>query len=91
MTFDQMMAVQRQIESGRKFTDSHQPDHYEVVWSGGELLPDRESIPDNRLLYVPSYDLDEGSGQRPDPPKRKYTRTGRHIGEFVRTHPRSIQ
>ncbi len=54
------------------------PLEYEVVWNGGELLPDRESVEDDRLRYVPSYDLDDGEASRNAKGTRKYTFTGKH-------------
>jgi len=76
MTFEQVMERQRRIEAGERFRDSEE--RPVVVWSGGELLPDRASKEDELLKLMPSLDPDD----EPEPPKRKYTFTGRHVGEF---------
>lgn len=57
---------------------------YEVVWSGRDsLLPEREEHHDERIDLMPSYDLDDGQS-KDTRPRRKYTRTGKHVGEFRR-------
>ena len=54
-----------------------------VVWSGkDELLPDRAERVDHRLDTMPNYDLDDGDAA--PVPRRKYTKTGNHRGEFNR-------
>lgn len=57
---------------------------YEVVWSGRDpLIEDRATRHDDRIDLIPSFDLDEGEHEDTKA-KRKYTRTGRHHGEFTR-------
>lgn len=55
------------------------------VWSGRDpLLPDRDERPDGRMIYMPSYDLDEGEASTPH--RRKYNHTGNHqSGKVTRT------
>lgn len=62
-----------------------------VVWSGRDpLLPDRAERSDSRFDAMPTYDLDDGEGAVVKP-KRKYTRTGKHVGVFSRTNPAAKQ
>lgn len=64
---------------------------YEVVWSGRDsLLPDRPERWDRRFAGMPSLDLDEGEAEEVAP-KRKYTKTGRHVGKCSRTNPDAPQ
>jgi hypothetical protein len=86
MTFEQVQTklaeLRRQTEALAAVGITIIPDEvedksYDVVWDGGELLPDRISVEDDRFRFVPSYDLDDGEAARPDG-KRKYTFTGRH-------------
>ena len=52
---------------------------YEVVWTGRmPLLPDREEHWDSRTANLPSLDDDDLPVELP---KRKYTRTGKHLGK----------
>ena len=75
MTFEQVQTRLNELKTGRPSVYFHpEPLEYEVVWQGGELLPDRESVGDDRLRYVPSYDLDDGEAVRPEPTKRIYNR-----------------
>ena len=53
---------------------------YEVVWTGRmPLLPDREEHWDSRIAGMPSLDLEDGEAV--EAPKRRYTRTGKHVGK----------
>ena len=65
------------MKFGATFIPDDPPPAPTVVWSGGELLPDRESVEDDRLRYVPSYALDDGEAAPPTV-RRKYTLTGKH-------------
>jgi hypothetical protein len=95
MTFEQVLQKQaefmKSLESGSKTTASERQQDYDVVWSGGELLPDRPQTEDSRLNYVPSYDLDEGSEVSSSKPTRKYTKTGKHVGEFKKGPAKILQ
>ena len=85
MTFEQIQtklaALKEQTEKlaavGITILPDEEDKSYDVVWSGGELLPDRASVDDDRLRFIPSYDLDDGESARPEG-KRKYTFTGNH-------------
>lgn len=58
----------------------------EVVWSGKDsLLPDREEKWDSRWSTMPS--MEEEDEVVSSKPKRKYSRTGKHVGKFSRTNP----
>lgn len=58
-------------------------DDYVVVWSGkDELLPSRTEHWDGRFAGMPNLDLDEVVPEVK--PKRKYNKTGQHVGEFSR-------
>lgn len=60
----------------------------QVVWSGrDELIPARPQTDDDRIHFVPSYDLDEGEPVATATPKRKYTRTGNHTKGRVLQFP----
>ena len=50
------------------------PDDYEVVWSGGPLLPDRDSEPDPRWGSISTYYANEDPQRPVDVPKPKKTR-----------------
>lgn len=82
MTFEQMQARLKTLVENPPVPRSEvtDPASFEVVWSGGELLPDRASKEDDRLSYVPSYDLDEGESSV-QPQKRRYNFTGNHTKE----------
>jgi hypothetical protein len=81
MTFEQVQAkVAAMIAKPPLIIIVEDESDYSVVWSGGELLPDRESVADDRLRYVPSYDLDDGEAVR-STAKRLYNMTGNHTKE----------
>lgn len=64
---------------------------YTVVWSGRDsLLPERDERMDDRYGGMPSYDLDDGEFEETGP-RRKYNRTGKHVGKFSRTNPAAAQ
>jgi hypothetical protein len=65
---------------------------YEVVWSGRDsLIPDRAERWDSRYSAMPSFDIDEGEADLSGLPKRKYNRTGKHVGKCSRTNPNAPQ
>ena len=81
MTFEQVQARMAElIKRGTPFCYFiPDPPVYEVVWAGGELLPERDSVDDDRMRYVPSYDIDEGAAHDARAPqKRLYNLTGNH-------------
>lgn len=64
---------------------------YVVVWSGRDpLLPDRQEKRDGRFAGMPSYDLDDGEASD-ERPRRKYIRSGKHVGKCSRTNPDAPQ
>lgn len=64
---------------------------YLVVWSGRDsLLPDRAERYDTRINSMPTFDIDDDQGVE-DKPRRKYTRTGKHVGKCSRTNPNAPQ
>jgi hypothetical protein len=64
------------------------PEYGEPVWTGRmPLLPERPERWDSRYSAMPSFDIDEEGEIVRSTPKRKYTRTGKHKGEFSRTNP----
>lgn len=63
---------------------------YQVVWSGRDsLIPDRAERWDRRFHSMPT--VDEEAEVVVIKPKRKYNKTGNHVGRFSRTDPSAMQ
>lgn len=71
MTLEQILRMQ-----GQGHYKPQETKDLTVVWSGGELLPDREEHTDTRYESAEPYGDDEDAR-----PKRKYTLTGRYKKE----------
>jgi hypothetical protein len=77
MTFEQVMARLRAVQQNPALVQARvESPTPEVVWSGGELLPEREEHHDSRFGAMPTMDLDEDA--KPAPLKRAYNKTGRY-------------
>lgn len=76
MTFEQVMRRIRAVQSDPSLVQARVAEQPTVVWSGGELLPEREEHHDSRFGSMPTMDLDEDT--KPAPVKRAYNKTGRY-------------
>jgi len=59
-------------------------EEFDVVWSGGELLPGRPSKVNSGFDLMPSYDLDDHERMTRGRLRRAYNKSGKYAGERKR-------